>query len=309
MEHDNAHRSQPWDYFKYHGLGNDYLVMHPGSFEGELTPQAARLICDRHRGVGADGVLWGPLAPAALGINAGDMQQAPALRIINPDGSEGEKSGNGLRIFIRFLWEQGIIKARDFEVHTAGGAVKAHVLADDGSQISVEMGRVSFNSEVIPVTGAPREVLREALVVEGEHITFSAATVGNPHCVVLVDDPTPQLAKRIGPLLENHANFANRTNVQFMRVLDEHRIQIEIWERGAGYTLASGTSSCAAAAVACRLGLCRSPVEVQMQGGTLEIGLDEDYSVTMEGAVASVGAGRFSDEFLKLTGMVRKYTR
>jgi diaminopimelate epimerase len=284
-----------YDYWKYHGLGNDYLVLHPARFRAPLRPEQARALCDRHRGVGADGVLWGPL-PEEERV-PGDPAGAPVLRIFNPDGSEAEKSGNGVRIFARFLWEQGLVAESPFAIATAGGAVRAHVLAPQGERIAVEMGQVSFDSTRIPMTGPPREVLREPLRAGDTEWSVCAASIGNPHCVVLVDDPTPALAQRVGALIERHPSFPQRTNVQFMQPLGPHAIRIEIWERGAGYTQASGSSSCAAAAVACRLGLCTSPVTVHMPGGALEIRLDADFRVEMEGPVQAVTAGQLVTEF------------
>ena len=302
----------PFDYCKYHGLGNDYMVIEPGLFGETLPPPAIQALCDRHRGVGADGILLGPLytasdaAPDTASPGAEpSAENVPRVRIFNPDGSEGEKSGNGLRIFARFLWERQYVTERRFFIDTLGGRVEARVVEPDGSRIAVNMGRVRFDAGAIPVAGAEREVLRETLAVQDRQFTFSAATVGNPHCVVEVDAPDAGLARSAGPEIEIHPNFPNRTNVQFMAVTGPHRIRIEIWERGAGYTLASGTSSCAAAAVAVKLGRCRSPVTVSMPGGELEIRLDADFQAEMEGPVRAVGGGRLADEFLAGLGLTR----
>jgi diaminopimelate epimerase len=153
------------------------------------------------------------------------------------------------------------------------------------------MGRVSFDSTKIPVAGSRREVLRERIEVGGRVFEYCAATVGNPHCIVLCDNPTPEDARRYGPPIETDARFPNRTNVQFMQVLDRGSIRIEIWERGAGYTLASGSSSTAAAAVAKRLGLCDSDILVHMPGGSLHIRLSDDFAATMSGPVVRICSG------------------
>jgi diaminopimelate epimerase len=286
------------DFFKYHGLGNDYLVLEPRRFSTVPSPQAVRAICDRNRGVGADGILWGP-------IPEGTPEGEFAVRIFNPDGSEAEKSGNGLRIFARFLWERRYAAVTPFSIHTPGGAVSVRILDSAASRIAIAMGQARFHSAQIPVNGPARQVLRESLAIGGRTLTINAASVGNPHCVVLSDNPTPELARELGPLIEQHPLFPNRTNVQFMRVQDDHAIQIEIWERGAGYTLASGTSSCAAAAVACRLGLCHSPVTVHMPGGALEVRVDEDFHLEMEGPVSAVCQGDFAPELLRELELVR----
>jgi diaminopimelate epimerase len=219
------------------------------------------------------------------------------LRIFNPDGSEAEKSGNGLRIFARYLWDNKFISAEPFKIYTAGGVVTAQVAAD-GRQVTVEMGRVRFSSGAIPVVGPEREVVNEAIVVDGREFLYSAATIGNPHCVVTNAEVTAQEACRIGPLLENHPNFPKRTNVQLLKVIDRSTIQLEIWERGAGYTLASGSSSSAAASVAHRLGLVDSDITVCMPGGSLSISLTDSYDVTMTGPVTRIAVGELYAEAL-----------
>jgi len=273
-------------FFKYHALGNDYLVMQPGDFPGALTPDKIKTICHRNFGVGSDGILWGPL-PA--------KNAAFGLRIFNPDGSEAEKSGNGLRIFSRFLWDLKLVKSEAFSIETPGGVVKS-VVMESGRMVQVEMGRVSFWSDAIPVTGNRREVLGEMIQAGDKTFTYCAATIGNPHCVLPLPEINAELARKYGPLLEVHPNFPKRTNVQFMRALDRKNLQIEIWERGAGYTLASGSSSSAAAAVAHRLGLCDAALTVHMPGGTLAIEIGKDFSILMTGPVTKVCEGVIAEE-------------
>ena len=273
---------------KYHGLGNDYLVIHPADLQHELTPPAIRLICHRNYGVGSDGILLGPLPSSTCDFR---------LRIFNPDGSEAEKSGNGLRIFSRYLWDGGLVQSAPFTIETAGGNVRAQAL-DGGKSVTVEMGRVSFQSADIPVTGEPREVINETMTVDGEALTYCAATVGNPHCVVLRGEISERDARRFGPLIETDPRFPHRVNAQFMKILDRANIQIEIWERGAGYTLASGSSSSAAAAVAHKLGCCGNDITVQMPGGALRISIDEHFAITMTGAVTHVCDGTIHSDII-----------
>jgi diaminopimelate epimerase len=273
---------------KYHALGNDYLVFEGKAVGDLLSPATVRRICDRHRGVGSDGILV---------RGECDADGRFPLRILNPDGSEAEKSGNGLRIFARYLWDLGAVTERPFEALTPGGVVTCQVLPG-GRSVTVEMGRVSFSSADIPVTGPPREVLRETLDVAGRPIEFSAATVGNPHCVVLCDRATEAEARALGPLLETDGRFPNRTNVQFVQVLDRRNIRVEVWERGAGYTLASGSSACAASAVVWRLGLCDASVTVHMPGGELGVEVREDFTVRMSGPVTKVFEGELAGEAL-----------
>ena len=273
-------------FVKYHALGNDYIVIP----EGEFGVTKIQHICHRNYGVGADGILLGPLESETCDFR---------LRIFNPDGSEAEKSGNGLRIFSRYLWDEGRVRVEPFTVETLGGPVTCQV-SENGRIVTVKMGVVSFNGDRIPVRpsrlgtgrgGGAREVLREQMKIEDREFEFCAATVGNPHCVVLCDDPTPELARHYGPLIETDARFPNRTNVQFMQILDRGNIRIEIWERGAGYTLASGSSSVASAAVAYRLGLCEGEIAIHMPGGELDISIAPDFSAVMRGPVTRVCRG------------------
>jgi diaminopimelate decarboxylase/diaminopimelate epimerase len=281
---------------RYQALGNDYLVIDPADLPGELSPARVRRICDRHYGAGSDGLLLGPFDDAVCDFR---------LRLFNPDGGEFEKSGNGLRIFARYLWERGLVGEEPFTIATPGGPVMARV-DGDGRRVTVEMGTVSFDSRRIPVAGPPREVLNETLVIEGRTFRYCAATIGNPHCVVLCDEVSPGAelgadARRWGPLIEREARFPNRTNVQFMQVLDRANVRIEIWERGVGYTLASGSSSCAAAAVAYRLGLCDSQIAVHMPGGVIDISVSKDLAISMAGPVAKLCEGVLSAEVFEAT--------
>jgi diaminopimelate epimerase len=276
-------------FYKYHALGNDYVVLDPQDQPLTLTADQIRTICNRHYGVGSDGILLGPLPSA----------KAPfLLRIFNPDGSEAEKSGNGIRIFCRYLWDHKLVDRGPFRLETKGGVVRCLVL-DEGKRVQVEMGRVSFWSKDIPVAGEPREVLDEPITTGEKAFRFSGATIGNPHCVIPVQDLFPELAKKYGPLLEVHPLFPNRTNVQFLKVLDRNNIKIEIWERGAGYTLASGSSSSAAAAVARKLGLCDSQITVHMPGGEINISVDEDFGIVMVGPVTRIAEGRLANEMFE----------
>ena len=273
-------------FHKYHALGNDYIVLDPSEFRTDITEEVIRRICHRNYGIGSDGILFGPT----------DTEEADfALCIFNPDGSEAEKSGNGLRIFARYLWDIEKVGTDKFSILTAGGKVKAQV-DEDGRKVTVDMGQVSFDSTKIPVAGPPREVINDEMVIDDNVIEFSAATIGNPHCVILQDEISEALTRKLGPMIEIDSRFPNRTNVQFMKVVDRANIRIEIWERGAGYTLASGSSSSAAAAVARRLDLCDSQIKVHMPGGQIDITVSDDFSITMTGPVTKVAEGIVSVE-------------
>jgi len=267
---------------KYHALGNDYLVYDPLGSDHTFPANEIIRICHRNFGLGSDGILVGPLQTEKADFG---------LRILNPDGSEAEKSGNGLRIFARYLYDQKKVGSSPFTVDTLGGIVTCEVTAD-ASSISVEMGQVSFHSNIIPVTveGEAREVLNEEITVNGETYKYYAGTIGNPHCVVPLPEISEELARKLGPELENHPLFPNRTNVQLLQVLDRNRIRIEIWERGAGYTLASGSSSSAAGAVARKMGACDENITVEMPGGEIGLVIDDDFNVKMTGPATRVAS-------------------
>jgi len=281
---------------KYHGLGNDYLVIDPAIYDVNLTPEAIRLICDRHFGVGADGILYGPLKDS----------KSLRVRIFNPDGSEAEKSGNGLRIFARYLYEKKYVNKKHFSIKTAGGIVEAQIKNESASLIRLKLGKITFLSTEIPVKGPEREVVDEEMEIDGGKHRVTCVSVGNPHCVIPMDDVSEQKARELGPLVENHTLFPNRINVQLFRVIDRATIEIRIWERGAGYTLASGSSACAAAAAAHKLGLADDTVTVQMPGGNLFVEIGEDYQVHLTGEVEGVFEGCFHPDLEeKLSDMKR----
>ena len=278
---------------KYHALGNDYLVLNPADFPSWKEPSVAqiRVICHRNFGAGSDGILWGPLP--SQGSDFG-------LRIFNPDGSEAEKSGNGLRIFSRYLWDRGWVTKPSFTVETPGGQISTEIEAG-GKLIAIEMGRVSFSSGKIPVAGPEREVLNETIRIQDRDFTYCAATIGNPHCVLPLAEVNEAMARRYGPDLEIHPNFPRKTNVQFLQVLDRQNIRIEIWERGAGYTLASGSSSSASAAVAHKLGLVGRSVTVHMPGGEIGIEIGPDFAIRMTGTVNKVAEGTLHAELFEVS--------
>jgi diaminopimelate epimerase len=273
---------------KYQALGNDYLVMAPEAFAPGQESELARRICDRNYGVGSDGILLGPLPAADADFG---------LRIINPDGSEAEKSGNGLRIFARYLYDTRKVGSEPFRIATRGGVALAQIFPER-RLIRVGMGKASFDSQVIGITGPRREVVAEPMTMGEQSLFCTGVSVGNPHCVIEGVAVTENMARTLGPRVETDPRFLNRTNVQLLEVVDRRNIRIQIWERGAGYTLASGSSASAAAAAAKRLGRCDGLLTVHMPGGTLEVEIDEDFSVTQTGPAVKVGAGVLSAEGL-----------
>ncbi|GJM15671.1 MAG: diaminopimelate epimerase [Thermodesulfobacteriota bacterium] len=278
-------------FVKSHGLGNDYFVMNQSEISFELTPDVIQLLCHRNYGIGSDGILL--LVPS----DKADF----GLRILNPDGSEAEKSGNGLRIFAKYLFEHGHCDKEVFTIDTLGGIVTAELETDDGLVpfVTVEMGDAIFQSNLIPVAGDKREVVQEEISVGGESLKITAVSVGNPHCVVFVDELSEDQIRKLGPLLETHELFPNRINVQFAKPVSRNKVEILIWERGAGYTLASGSSSCAVASACVKNGFTDGSVTVSMPGGELDINIREDWSIKMRGAVEEVAVGNLSSDILK----------
>lgn len=264
---------------KAHGLGNDYLVADAAELPCTLTPDRVRLLCDRHRGVGSDGLLT---------LVGSDGDRRFQLRIFNSDGSEAEKSGNGIRIFATWLRDTGRAPGAAFEVVTPGGVVPVVVETRPGEPTSVlaDMGAPVFRSELT------------TLAIAGVNLPVVALSLGNPHCVLLRERLDDAELRQLGPLIERHPAFPERTNVQLARVVDRGRVEALIWERGAGETLASGSSSCAVAAACYALGLVDSALTVAMPGGELSIRVAEDGHVWMRGPVETVAHIELSADLL-----------
>ena len=278
-------------FVKGHGLGNDYLVLDGKDLDFALTSLAVQRICHRNWGIGGDGIL--------LRVDSSNADFG--LRIFNPDGSEAEKSGNGLRIFAKYLYEHGFTTKTSFKIETLGGIVEAELHLKDGRvrRVTVEMGQANFRAPEIPMHGPDREVVGVPLQVNDHFLRVTAVSVGNPHCVVFTDRLDEAEIRRLGPLIERHPTFPNRINVQFAKVLGRDLMQILIWERGAGFTLASGSSSCGAASAAVKNGLCdHGRVTVRMPGGELLIEVREDWSLRLQGPAEEVCAGQLSQDLL-----------
>lgn len=270
---------------KGQALGNDYLVLDAADLPWRLTPERIRALCDRRHGIGSDGILLGV-------IGAGRFQ----LRIFNPDGSEAEKSGNGLRIFAAYLHNHGLIEGDPFTVELPGEAVTMQVLRPGcgGSlEISVAMGRASFNAETIGFRPGPGEVAGALLELgEGLSARVYPVSIGNPHCVVRVDDLDRADFLRRAPRLATHAAFAAGVNVQFARVTGPESVQAWIFERGAGETPASGSSACAVAAVAHRQGwVTGGKIAVEMDGGTALVEVEPDGGLRLQGPAQIIYRG------------------
>ena len=268
--------------FKYEALGNDYLVIDPNFCDAYLTSENIVRICHRNFGCGSDGILYGPIF---------DDYDNISFKIFNPDGSEAEKSGNGIRIFSKYLKDYGYIDKMSVALLTKGGRVYVTYLNEHGTLIKVSMGKVSFNSKDIGITGLEREVIKERVYILDREFEITALTIGNPHAVCIFEKLDEESIHKYGPFIENHEMFTNRTNVQFVEVLNRGTIKIKIYERGAGYTLASGSSSCSAASVCYKLGLVDSNILVICDGGNIQVDIDESGEVFMTGGVKQVYEG------------------
>lgn len=278
-------------FVKSHGLGNDYIVLNKNEISFELTEKAIRKICDVHFGIGSDGIL----------LKVPSFNAQFGLRILNPDGSEAEKSGNGLRIFAKYLFDYQFAKSRKFTIETMGGLVQAEIIQEKNGKaraVKVDMGKAIFSSPEIPVNCEKEECIDETLHLEYRDYLINCVSVGNPHCVILTDNLDEKEVKKFGPQIENNPLFPNRINVQFAKVISPTEVEVMIWERGAGWTLASGSSSCAVAAVTVKKGLTQRCITVKMPGGDLKIETDENWNMRMIGEVREIASGVISRELI-----------
>lgn len=276
-------------FVKAHGLGNEYITLDQENINFKLTKEKIIQLCNIHFGIGTDGVLLKvPSTKADFG-----------LRILNPDGSEAEKSGNGLRIFAKYIFDWGFTQKEHFTIETLGGIVTAHIIEKRNGKafmIKVDMGKAIFQSDLIPVKFPKEECFGEILKIEDKEFLMHCVSVGNPHCVILKDDLDEAEIKKYGTYIENHPMFPNRINVQFVKVLSRNEVQVLIWERGAGFTLASGSSSSAVACAMVKKGLTDRNLTVKMPGGELKLEIDENWDIRMTGEVREVAYGKLSDE-------------
>ena len=272
---------------KYHGLGNDYLIYDPNRNACELQKRQVEALCRRNLGVGADGILYGPFFD-------GDKMR---VRIFNPDGSEAEKSGNGIRIFSKYLKDMGYVTEESYVLHTKAGETRVTFLNEQGDLMRVDMGYPEFVAKEIPVVGFEGEIVNEAIFFGDNFYNATCVSLGNPNCVLMLEEVSQKKAMQLGPYVENSRYFPNRINMQLCQVLDRENIQIEIYERGAGYTYASGTGACAAAAASHKMGFVGDRVTVHMHGGELLVEFARDGRIDMTGPVVYIGSITLAEQF------------
>lgn len=272
---------------KYHGLGNDYLVLDPNKNRISLQERKIKMLCQRNFGAGADGILYGPL------FEDGKIM----VFIYNSDGSEAKESGNGVRIFAKYLKDFTYVTKQKFVLTTKAGNVEIEFLDEAGSRMRVNMGKADFMTDAMPVNGFLRELINVPMMFHGMLYNTTCLSVGTPNCVIMTEDVSCNKVKSLGPYVENASCFDQRMNLQICQVKDRERLKIEIYERGAGYTLSSGTGACAAAAAAYRMGLTERKLVVEMPGGDLVIEIENDGCIFMTGTVEKVGTFLIEEDF------------
>ena len=278
-------------FIKSQGLGNEYIIIDEKNITFPLTQKAIQKICNVNFGIGSDGIL----------IKTNSDSADIGLKIFNPDGSEAEKSGNGLRIFCKYIYDYKIIPHKEFTVETKGGKVRANIqetIHDRASLITVDMGKAIFSSKQIPTSFNSEEVQDEIILINDKKFVINCVSVGNPHCVIIKDELDVREIKKYGPKIENYSKFPNRINVQFAKIISRDEIQILIWERGAGFTLASGSSSCAVASVLRKKELINNKVTVKMPGGELKIEINDTWDIRMTGEVRQICEGTLHEELV-----------
>lgn len=276
-----------FSFTKWQGCGNDFVLVNGFSerLDEEDLGALAQKICDRHYGIGADGLIL------VLPSKAADFR----MRILNADGSEAEMCGNGIRCFAGVVHDEGLSDKEEFTVETGAGILVPRLQLADGKLqgVRVDMGEPTLAGDRIPVLGfGAAHVVEQPIEAGGETLSMTCVSMGNPHCVIFVEDAEAVPIEKLGPLLERHEAFPKKTNVEFAAVLDASHIRMRVWERGAAVTLACGTGSCATLVAAALTGRTERAAEVQLDGGRLQIEWAEDNHVYMTGPAEKVFAGR-----------------
>lgn len=273
---------------KVQGLGNDFILVNgfEENIDLEEFPALAVRMCDRHFGVGADGLV--PLLPSAMA----DV----TMRIFNSDGSEAEMCGNVIRCAAKYLYEHGVVKKDKIRVETLAGIMVPELVIEEGrvKLVRVDMGEPRLDRPDIPMDGPPGRVLDEPLEVDGITYRITAVSMGNPHCVIFVPDVEQVLLHVAGPRLEVHQAFPRKTNVEFIQVLNREEVKMKVWERGAGETMACGTGACAAAVASALNGHTGRRVLVRLQAGALLIEWADNNHVFMTGPAEEVFTGEYT---------------
>jgi len=274
------------EFTKMHGLGNDFILIN--GFTQTIPADYSALsveLCQQHFGVGADGLI---LTLPSQG------EEDFIMRIFNNDGSEAEMCGNGIRCVAMFAWEEGFCRKEEMKVKTGAGMICPHVFFDGmghPAKVRVDMGKPRLRPSEIPVLLAGEKILRHPLILEDWQIEITCVSMGNPHCIIFVDDVENYPVETLGPIIETHPLFPAKTNVEFVEVLSANKIRMRVWERGCGITLACGTGACASAVASHLCGFTGEETEVALPGGLLHIAYKPGEHVFMTGPAQKVFKG------------------
>lgn len=266
---------------KMHGLGNDFILIE--AIDNVDYKRLAVRLCDRHFGIGADGLL----------IVEPSMVADTKMRIFNSDGSEAEMCGNGSRCFAKYVYEKGIVKKEKFSVETLSGIIMPEIVINNGmvEKVKVYMGNPIFKTNEIPVKTDKKTFIDEQVKVDGRTYKITSVLVGVPHTIIFVDSLDENMVLNVGPIIEKLHIFPRRTNVDFVKVEDENNITVRTWERGAGLTLACGSGACASAVASSITGKTNRDVKVHFKGGDLLVEWMEDNSIFLSGKAEEVFTG------------------
>ena len=276
------------EFTKLHGCGNDYIYIDGSTqkIPQERKPDFVRKMSDRHFGIGGDGVIF---------INP--SQEADfEMEMYNADGSRAQMCGNGMRCFAQYVFNHSLVQAKKFSVNTLAGTIIPEVL--EGDLVRVNMGKPILEADKIPVKSNLFPVLNDTLQAGDRTFQFSAVSMGNPHCLIFTDENTEELALKYGSSIENNPIFPEKTNVEFIKVISEKHIKINVWERGCGITLACGTGACASTVASILNNLTENKVTADLPGGSLTIEwagnpIDKDHDVFMTGSAKVVFEGEY----------------
>jgi diaminopimelate epimerase len=288
------------EFYKYHGTGNDFVILDAMAGGPFLSAAEIVGICHRHTGIGADGVIF-----ACAPVGGADA----AMRIFNADGSEAEMCGNGIRCLAKYLYEKLGMRRQEMLIETLAGIKTLSLSTGEAgvSEVEVDMGFPELTAADLPVPDDPSHPGEVTINIEDHHrLQAFCLSMGNPHCVIFVDDAAEAPVSDLGPLLEKHAIFPGRTNVEFTQPDGPHRIFLRVWERGVGETLACGTGACAAVVAAIQSGRSESPVSVHLPGGILEIRVGPGGHVLMAGPASEVFHGELSSAWLETVESVER---
>jgi diaminopimelate epimerase len=275
---------------KMHGIGNDFIMIDAvtKTIDIDAIIDRTEALCDRHRGIGADGIIF--LLPST----SADIK----MRVINSDGSEPEMCGNGIRCFAKMVYDNGVINSENFTIETLAGPISPTLIVTNGKveKVKVDMGAPILESAKIPVSGPERDhVINEEISINDGHFRFTGVSMGNPHAIVFVNDITPIDVYKLGPQFEHHPQFPARINTHFVEIHSASEATMKIWERGAGPTLACGTGACAVLVAGSLEGTLNRSATIHLPGGDLEIEWDSDTNhVFMTGAAQTVFTGSVS---------------